>query len=159
MMYPGPALQDLRAVGVTVIGLPGNLHFREATLPNGMRLLGLPYVVNLPRWAFNITESDLREHMNVMWDRRTETYDIVVSHSPVRSILDFADNKQKHTGIVTYLDVFNESVYYETQPKAWICGHIHERYGVEEHNGCTFYNVCMSDRAHQHVNPPVEIEL
>jgi Icc-related predicted phosphoesterase len=158
MTYPGPALQDLRSAGVTVVGLPGNDHYTSVTLPNGMRLLGLPYVVDLPRWAFNSTEQEIKHHLKKVWTA-WDHFDVIVSHSPVRSILDFADNKQRNTGIIAYLDRFHSAVHYDNQPKAWICGHIHERFGKEEHSGTTFYNVCMSDRNHQHVNPPVEIEL
>lgn len=158
MVYPGPALQDMWRAGVTVVGLPGNTHYASYELPNGMKLLGLPFVTDLPRWAFNATEEEIKNYLDTVWGG-SKKYDIVVSHSPVRSILDFADNKQRCVGIVSYLDIFHKKAAMGVQPSVWINGHIHERYGSQEYCGCTFYDVAMCDRKYEHANPPVEIEV
>jgi Icc-related predicted phosphoesterase len=155
-VYPGPALQDMRRAGVTVIGLPGNDHFMSYKLPNGMSLLGLPYVTNLPRWAFNTTEWELGARLDAIWNLASP-HDIIVSHTPVKGILDFSNHKQEHAGISMYLQHFHANVSRGTPPKVWISGHIHEGYGKVERDGCTFYNVAMCDREYMHRNLPVEI--
>lgn len=153
-VYPGPALQQLRSVGVWVIGLPGNDTYASYKLPNGMTLLGSPYVTGLPRWAFNSTE-------DAVWDflRRMGRHDIIVSHMPVRGILDAVPSKsiptgEKHVGMDAY-----RAYLKAYKPSHWISGHIHECYGTTEVNGTKFYNVAMCDREQQHVNPPMVIDL
>jgi Icc-related predicted phosphoesterase len=149
-LYPGPALQNLRNAGVMVIGLPGNSHYDSIVLPNCMTLLGLPYVTNLPRWAFNIEEKELFSYL-----RPKPYHDIIVSHMPVHGILDMASNG-KHAGSKPYRQYFDTY----PAPKVWISGHIHEGYGkILDKNGCDFYNVAMCNREYVHQNPPMVIDL
>jgi Icc-related predicted phosphoesterase len=147
-VYPGPALQELRQAGVTVIGLPGNSHYSAYKLPNGMTLLGLPYVTGLPRWAFNIAEKDLAYHLS-----QVGKHDIVVSHSPVYGYLDqLADGT--HCGLKLYRQYQEKH-----KPALWINGHIHESYGSMEANSTRFHNVAMCDRQYEHTNPPHIIDI
>lgn len=152
-VYPGPALQNLRAAGVTVVGLPGNDHYSTYTLPNGMVVLGLPYVTDLPRWAFNIDENSLN---NILFGK---TADIVVSHMPVQGILDWSNSKSLNVGSRAYLKRFEFLKSFNKEPKMWISGHIHEGYGTLDLSGTKFYNVCMCNREYSQVNPPMEIEV
>lgn len=147
-VYPGPALQQLRDVGVTVIGLPGNDNYASIALPNGMKVLGVPYVTNLPRWAFNGGEDQILRYLYKMG-----YHDIIMSHAPVRGILDEPIPK-KHVGIAafrTYVETF--------RPKHWFFGHIHECYGTETVDETKFYNVAMCDRNYTHANPPMVLDL
>lgn len=150
-VYPGPALQQLRQIGVTVIGLPDNPHFASAKLPNGMSMLGLPFVTNMKRWAFNINKADLVEYMKRIW--LAQEHDVIVSHVPVHGLLDLAYNGE-NAGSMLYRN------YLETRnPKVWICGHIHEGYGSVVHNQTRVYNVAMCNRDYKHSNPPVVIDF
>lgn len=148
-VYPGPALQELRNIGVWVIGLPGNTNYNYYNLPNGMSLLGLPYVTNLPRWAFNIEETDLEKHLSMIG-----RHDIVVSHAPAQFHLDFINGK--HVGIKAYADYAKKH-----NPLHWICGHIHEGYGnvQYDYDSTMFHNVAMCDRDYIHTNPPLVLDL
>lgn len=151
-VYPGPALQNMRKAGVTVIGLPGNNAYTSCLLPNDQRLLGLPYVMDLPRWAFNITEPKLKTHLNMM--NSMHKYDIVVSHSPIHGVLDFSSRNDEHAGIKAY------RAFCETQkPKVWINGHIHEGYGTEKFGDTQVYNVAMCNRNEEQVNKPFVIDV
>lgn len=145
--YPGPALQDMRRIGVTVVGLPGNDHYASYMLENGKSILGLPYVIRLPRWAFNSSNYDIFKYLQKMG-----RHDIIVSHSPVHGILDGVNGKQ--TGIPAYRDYL-----YRYNPTHWINGHIHEAYGTHEESGCKFYNVALCNREYFHSNPPAIIDL
>lgn len=146
-VYPGPALQQLREVGVNVVGLPGNERFSSYLLPNGWKLLGLPYVLNAPRWAFNSTEQELDSYL-----QRVAYHDIIVSHSPVYGILDKVKNIS--TGVRAY-----RAHAERLTPLVWVNGHIHEGYGETEEMGCRFYNVAMCDRDYAHVNSPAVIDV
>lgn len=146
-LYPGPALQDLRRAGVTVVGLPGNYGYNVRTLPNMMKLYGIPYVVDLPRWAFHSTEEEIYKEI------MPNAADIVVSHSPIFNILDTATGGG-HGGIKAFRDY---AKYY--RPKHWIHGHIHESYGRATFLHTEVYNVCMCNRIYQHVNAPLVLDL
>lgn len=152
-VYPGPALQQLRSVGVTVLGLPGNDNFMSAKLPNGMSVVAFPYVHNLPRWAFNISVNGLYEVI-----RNQERHDIVLSHSPIYGILD-----EPKPGIHTGSRPLKDYLHYH-RPSYWFNGHIHEGYGHEEvefNDGrkCQVYNVAACDRTYTHTNQPVVLDL
>lgn len=145
-LYPGPALQQLRSIGVVCVGLPGNNHYCSVTLPNGMSLLGLPYVVDMPRWANSMeNEAELEYHLQIVWPQH---HDIVVSHSPVFGCLDHGK------GIKVY-----RKYLLNQPPRIWISGHIHEGYGHMHVNGCDLYNVAMCDRAYKHANSPMVIDI
>lgn len=144
--YTGPALQNLRSAGVTVVGLPNNPRYEIVTLDNGMTLLGLPFVTNLPNWAFSISEEELKTKLQ-------RKVDIVVSHAPIRGILD-TNNNGENMGIKSYREYL-----YKFFPKIWIHGHIHEAFGHTEEAGCQIYNVAMCDRKQEQVNVPVVIDI
>lgn len=153
MVYPGPALQDLRRVGVTVLGLPGNLDYDTYKLPNGMKILGLPYVKNLPRWAFSTTNPDYYNMMRRTLDHHHDA-DIIASHSPPIGYLDV-----NHAGFRLGMPEYVNRDFYPLTPKYWFCGHVHEGYGHVERDGTHYYNVAMSDRAGNHANPPVVLDI
>ena len=149
-VYPGPALQNLRAAGVLVVGRPA---FREVVeLPNGMNLLGLPGVSEMRNWAFNRSEVDMIKHVGDL--THAGRVDIIVSHTPVKGILDFSDRDNTHAGIGAY-----RSILANCKPSVWICGHIHEAYGTAEYGDCKFYNVAMCNRRGEHVNPPLVLDI
>ena len=152
-VYPGPALQQLRSIGVWVVGLPGNDHYDSFKLPNGMSLLGVPGVTNLPRWAFNSTEERFWEFM-----RRKGRHDIIVSHAPPKGILDFVPPKGEFSGKNAGVEAFRAYAKHY-RPEHWFFGHIHEGYGSSELNGTNFHNVAMCDRNYVHANSPVVLDL
>lgn len=154
-VYPGPALQELRKIGVWVIGLPGNTHYTTYTLPNGMNVFGLPFVTNLPRWAFNMEDSSLWNYVAGL-SKQAAAADIIVSHSPPRNILDTTSNGT-NGGVYTYSQLFNDGFFRNV--KHWISGHIHEAYGNTSVRDCQFHNVALSNRIGEHVNPPLVLDL
>jgi Icc-related predicted phosphoesterase len=115
-----------------------------------MRVLGLPYVTDLPRWAFNTTEDALFKYI-----RSCGSHDIIVSHMPVHGILDLRLDG-RHVGSKPYRNYIHNCI---ELPKHWISGHIHEGYGTAELYGCKFYNVAMCNREYMHTNPPMVIDL
>lgn len=152
-LYAGPALQDLRRAGVHVLGMPTGIDtvtiMPDLTLqPNGngkgVRLLGLPMVHNLPRWAFNFSDDFLNEYME-----NKKRADIVISHCPPAGVLDM------NFGIKAYRRYLEEM-----EPDIWICGHIHEHGGESQVvKRTTVYNVAAMDRNYDRVTPPTIIDL
>lgn len=153
-LYPGPALQEMRSIGVSVVGLPGNINFASVVLPNGMSLLGLPFMINLDRWAFNVSYETLTKYLESVWNP-AHPHGIIVSHAPVLG-------KGMLPIYLEYLEKY--------KPKLWFSGHIHEEYGHSQivHGEELFddnfkvtdiFNVSMCNRDYQHANPPVVIDL
>ena len=154
-VYPGPALQDLRAAGVRVIGLPGNTNFDTFRLPNKMVVLGACHITNLPRWAFNTTEESITDYMR---NHLPPTPDIVVSHMPIYGTLDISARNNQRVGCHAYQSYLRDAAYH-TSPKYWFHGHIHEAYGKAQLGETTVYNVAMCDRMQHQVNPPIVLDL
>lgn len=156
MVYPGPALQDLRRVGVTVLGLPGNEQYYTSTLPNGLTVLGLPYVTNLPRWAFNLSRNEELDLVETIRHKSYKRADIIMSHSPVKGILDLSARGHQQAGMDAYRTLVDEEI---VSPKLWFSGHIHEAYGHTNYKGIDFYNVSLCDRGYKHINPPIVLDF
>ena len=160
--YPGPALQDLKWVGVEVIGHP--LSRKKVTLPNDMIMIGSPWVTELKRWAYNSDEKTIHEYMMSLGPA-----DVVISHSPIYGSLDevvvstkkqfteaglVEESQYKNTGIKAY-EVYRKRF----NPKVWIHGHIHEDYGHVKVDNTDIFNVCLCDINYKHRNPPLVLEL
>lgn len=142
--YTGVANQDLRERGVIMLGTHPNC--MTTTLPNGMIVLGLPFVTGLWGWAFNREEEGLDSYVHML-----PAADIVVSHSPPRIAgMDGAGE----WGVKAW--TLYQKIH---KPQIWINGHIHECYGEHAHNGTLFYNVAMCNRAYDQVNKPMVIEI
>lgn len=154
-VYPGPALQELRSIGVWVLGLPGNVNYVDYELPNGMHVMGLPFVTELPRWAFNMGDTSVWKYIKNL-PSAVKKADIVVSHAPPFTYLD-KTLTGKHGGVYAYQSLFEAGEF--PNVKHWISGHVHEAYGTLEKNGCTFHNVALSDRAYKHSNTPLVLDL
>lgn len=156
--YEGVACAQLRKdAKVQVTGTRAR-PIRE--LPNGMKMLGIPYVTGLPGWAYNVAEEWLINYLREV--TQGEKIDVVVSHSPPYRILDAAfpdepdEKKAGHYGSLALNKWFYEM---ERKPLVWIVGHIHESYGSKVVDGCHFYNVAMCDRDYKQVNEPTVINL
>jgi Icc-related predicted phosphoesterase len=147
--YTGPANQDLRSIAdVRMLGT--HPKFYTYTLKNKMKVLGLPFVTELPGWAFNETEERLYWMVEqLVAEHKKDGIDMVISHSPPYGILDGS-----HWGVKAW-----NILQYALKPEIWICGHIHENYGMHLKDGTTYYNVSMLDRDYKFKNRPVLLEL
>lgn len=145
-IYPGPCYYEMHKRKTRILGNHSE-HFTD-TLPNGMTILGLPFVTGLEGWAYNRTEAELRKFVMTL-----PRADIVVTHSPPKGILDF----NRGWGC----DAWNFYLkrWENAPPRVWICGHIHESYGHQRVGFTDFYNVAMCDKDYQQVNPPMVIEV
>jgi calcineurin-like phosphoesterase family protein len=142
--YPGPALQDLRRAGVTVIGIEMGVK-PYVELPNGMSILGLPWVTNLPRWAWHRTEAQIEELLALH-----NRHKIVASHSPPAGILD-----GQNYGVKAY-----RRWQHRFRPDYWFCGHIHECHGEDAKDGTQFFNVAAQNRDYTaFANAPTILDL
>lgn len=119
------------------------------------RLLMMPWVTNLEGWAFNRTE----EELSYILDNAVPSYDkidVIVSHAPVRGILDWVDADNPAVGCKAYLDLFARLKH---KPKLWVCGHIHESYGEGCVGGTIFVNASHCNKDYKMVNAPILVEI
>lgn len=158
-LYPGPALQDLRKIGVSVLGFPGNNSYATEILPNLMIIGGCPFVDGLgERWAFgkalyNTMGANPQDDIS----RLINSCDVIVTHSPIYQVLDYAPYRR--FGNKMFKTVLDEYPPEHIKVKHWIHGHVHEQYGSTTYNDINFYNVALCDRNQSHVNPPLVLDL
>jgi Icc-related predicted phosphoesterase len=115
-----------------------------------MTMIGLPFVTELPNWAFNKYEFYIDNYLEAL-----PQVDIVVSHSPPYGILDGVHHDRwAHYGVHAYNRFLREK-----PPKLWICGHCHDCYGHDRWKGVDFYNVAHCDEYYNQTNKPLVLEL
>lgn len=146
--YPEITRDSLLALGIDLV-LPDK---PVRILSNGLMMLTIPFVVNLPAWSYNRTESQIQEYLEYHAPKQP---DIVVSHSPPFSIRD----RVLEGGRVGSHAMMRWWNALENKPKLWICGHIHEGYGKIEKQGTLFANVSMCDEHYKQVNAPMIFEV
>lgn len=131
--------------GIIFLGYP---FARETVEIEDKVFLGLPFVTNLPRWAFNRDEYQLYNLAGNL-----PKADIVVSHSPPKFVRDGAEVGAAW-GVAAWHRYLNEH-----NPELLICGHIHESYGEEIYEGCRVVNVANCDTKYDQVNLPRIIDV
>lgn len=152
--YRGIARSTLRREGGRTLLDDGTDGVRKLTKDSGLHILAIPYVTGLNGWAYNVEEEWLEGWLRRVDMSATVYPDIVVSHSPPFRIRD-AVGKNNYGS--TALNKWFYSL--AKKPKLWICGHIHESYGIEEIEGCTFANVAMCNEQYEQANPAMVFDL
>jgi Icc-related predicted phosphoesterase len=121
-----------------------------------------PYCLTLPGWAYQTGEDCLAD----MYREIPLGVDVIVSHGPP---MDYQDKIIKDTfgaaGSFHAGSYELKKAIRKAQPKAVICGHIHESFGkyTLHHHGqsevTTIYNVAQLDVKYKYHNRPVEFEI
>ena len=150
--YLGIANQELMAHGVKLLGTGAEMRWAFTKLPNGMTVMGLPYVTGLPSWAFSKTEYELSNILEALM-MHFDPPDIVVTHQPPMYL--GYDNNFGSSAYNRFMNTY--------KPKYWICGHIHEMYGTYEVNHgdskTILINAAMCNRDYAQVNEPIVIDV
>lgn len=118
-----------------------------------LKIWGSPWVPNLSRWAFHDDDAGLDARFATIPD----DVDIVVSHGPPYMYCDLTVPKygSVHAGFPGMNDMLAR-----VKPKALVCGHIHEGYGVAKHDsGTVIYNVSHNTENYEAINPPMIVSL
>jgi len=119
----------------------------------GLRIYGLPWVPNLPFWAFHARAEALAAAYEAV-----PPCDVLLSHGPPLDYGDKCGPKYGMEGLAVGA-VEARFAIERCKPMFFINGHIHEGYGEYEHAGCRILNVAHNDASYSPVNPPVEVEL
>ena len=115
----------------------------------GISIWGSPISPWFYDWAFNRQRgAEIKKH----WDLIPEGTDILITHGPAFGILD-------HTIGGLHVGCEELKAKIETiNPKAHICGHIHEAYGQKKTADTLFINASVLDVRYQMVNEAIGFE-
>lgn len=137
-----------------------NAHYLQDTSIEleGIKFYGSPYTPIFMRWYFMDDEKGLaRRYENIPLDT-----DVVITHGPMRGIMDYVDNEYAAPRNVGSTSLFAKiSSFY---PKFHICGHIHSGHGVTTiGNGLgkqtTCINASLLDEAYDMVYSPITFDI
>jgi len=131
----------------------GNIHYLEDTGVeiDGINFYGTPVSKPFCDWAFNRHPDTLIKH----WKGIPDNTDVLITHTPPHSILDFVDWGKTNEGSPTLRMEIQDRI----KPKINCFGHIHEGYGIEIINETTFINASNLNRRYDCVNQPILIEI
>lgn len=116
----------------------------------GLKIWGSPVQPWFYDWAFNRKRGeDIKQHWNLI----PKDTDILITHGPAFGVLD-----KTIRGTSVGCEDLRKSIDM-IKPKVFICGHIHEAYGVEEVSGTKFVNASVLNVDYQLVNEPILIEI
>lgn len=118
---------------------------------DGIKFWGSPVQKPFNGWAFNRPEEKLAQH----WAAIPDDTDVLITHSPPYSIMDFVPWDRSHEGSPSLYKEVVERI----KPKIHIFGHIHEGYGIKVIENTTFINASNLDGDYMCVNEPIFIEI
>jgi len=117
----------------------------------GLKFYGTPVQKIFYNWAFNRSEEKLEQH----WKAIPDDTDVLITHTPPYSILDYVPQSNCHEG--------SPSLYYEVlnriKPCIHMCGHLHSNHGVKVIENTTFINASNLDEGYKCVYSPILIEI
>lgn len=117
---------------------------------NGVQFWGSPWQPWFYDWAFNAQRGgDIKRY----WDLIPTDTQVLITHGPPMGIRDQC-RRDERVGC----EELHDAVF-RIKPKVHIFGHIHEGYGVEEHDGIRFVNASSCDENYKPVNEPIIIDL
>lgn len=115
----------------------------------GLKIWGSPVSTPYYDWAFMWDE----RQRELLYQSIPDDTDIVINHGPAYGILDYT-TKQTNAGCELLLKRINE-----IKPKLFVCGHIHEDYGIREVDVTKFVNAAILNRQYQIANLPIVVSI
>jgi Icc-related predicted phosphoesterase len=117
----------------------------------GIKFWGSPQTPWFYDWAFNRQRG---EDIKKYWGMIPNDTDVIITHGPVKNILDYVVHNHEYVGCEDLAFKLEE-----IEPIAHICGHIHCGYGKTYKHGTMFYNASQLDESYTPRNPPHIIEI
>lgn len=123
--------------GANIDGLDSNVHYlcNSGVEIDGVKFYGVPMFMN-----DCITDRQTRNIANI-----PANTDVLITHSPAYSILDFDDN-------TNYGDEQLLAKVMNIKPRLHIFGHIHAQHGIITEHGITFSNGAIMNADYTHLN-------
>ena len=132
--------------------LPSNVHYLEdsSITIDGIKFYGSPWQPEFFNWAFNLRRG---RELEEKWNMIPYDTDVLITHGPPMNILDYTQRDMWNVGC---LHLYDRVI--QVKPKLHVFGHIHEGYGIKEHEGITFVNASSATLRYEMKNKPIEIE-
>lgn len=115
---------------------------------NGIKFWGSPFSTLFGNWVFMDTDERLQQY----WEKIPPDTNVILTHGPAYSILDWSNYGDEHTGSKTLRDRI-----LEVKPKIHACGHIHSEYGILEYENIKFINCSYLDDNYKPKNSPIVV--
>lgn len=133
----------------------GRIHYLEnsSVSINNINIWGSPITpwFHGDRWAFNKHRGD---SIKEIWDTIPYHTDIIVTHGPVAYKLDHTFYDKLYVGCEDLRFAVEQ-----IKPKAFICGHIHEGYGIVTDENTTYINASICTLRYDPNNNPIVFNL
>lgn len=123
----------------------------ESTTIEGVKIWGSPVTPWFFEWAFNRQRG---EEISAYWNKIPEDVNIVITHGPCQGISDTVSDGQC-VGCSDLMDRVEEL----KELKLFVCGHIHEGYGMTNKGEITFVNASVCNVKYQVVNQPLVVDM
>jgi len=124
----------------------------------GLKIWGSPWIRSFPDMnrackAFTV---DTEEELQKKWDLIPSDVDILITHSPPYGVLDTTIRKECVGSKSLQMELFRR-----LETKLFVCGHIHESYGIEPPGGFIkrAVNASHVNENYEPVNKPIRIIL
>jgi predicted phosphodiesterase len=119
----------------------------------GIKIYGSPWQPYFHNWAFNLQRG---EEIQKKWDLIPKDVNILITHGPVKDILDFVPyNGGEFVGCQN----LKETILTLPDLKTHICGHIHCAYGEEFNNGIHYINASCCTERYEPIQKPILFEI
>jgi Icc-related predicted phosphoesterase len=115
----------------------------------GLRVFGMPWVPNLPNWAFHAPDDMLGKKVDAIPDNT----DILVTHGPPYGVGDTVWGS--HVGSSSLAS----AISYRLDPTLHVFGHIHEGHGRWHMQEMTLANVALVDEFYDMTRVPMGFEV
>ena len=117
----------------------------------GVKIWGSPVQPWFYDWAFNRKRgSEICKH----WDLIPNDTDVLITHGPAYMRLDKVVHGGAHVGCMDLLTAIRR-----VRPQFFVCGHIHEAYGMVKEGITTYINASVLNEKYEMVNKPIVFEI
>ena len=118
---------------------------------DGIKIWGSPVTPRFHDWAFNRDE-DIQDH----WDLIPNDTNILITHGPVKGILDTTIRG----GLSVGCPLLRDKIFSDLKDlKIHACGHIHEAYGLANVGDITFINASNATFRYDMENDPIVVKI
>lgn len=116
----------------------------------GVKFYGTPHQPPYNDWGFNRDEKE-RE---ALFSKIPQDADVVICHGPIYDVLDLCKD-----GTKAGCKILKRIVLEEVKPRLFVCGHIHESYGVVDFNFGKIVNASICTYKYNPYNKPVVVDI
>jgi len=137
------------------------IHYLEnsSVVINGIKFHGTPWTPWFFNWAFN-GQRDEHAHrdgplLRTFYEAIPVDTEVLVCHGPPFEILDWTSEGDR-PGSKEIVEIIEHKL---KDLKLYVCGHIHESYGMVNRNGVTYVNASSVARDYTTIQAPIVIDL